>query len=184
MLTGELTFQAWDGETLTGEVWCPGPVQNSVWVLLPDGSSRAVQLPAARAKEVTRGPAKMPWTPSYGHLTLTNQQERLACKGDRVTPPSGASMAVEILTTLAKVAPTAAARAQAKRSAAILRSADREFAAQDRMYSALELRDEAAKKLRKAPTPGAQGHQRAVALAAKAERAVQSARQLRWDNLG
>lgn len=43
-----MEFRAASGETLTGEVWSPGPVAESVWVLLFDGSSRAVKFPSKK----------------------------------------------------------------------------------------------------------------------------------------
>lgn len=40
----------------TGEVWCPGPVARSVWVLLPDGSAVAVKLEGLKPLKATGEP--------------------------------------------------------------------------------------------------------------------------------
>lgn len=86
-----MEFTAATGETLTGEVWSPGPVPRSVWVLT---STRpyAVRLPekGKPAREVTlqqkRWNAKtsqnepVPWTPEYGRSRLPFRGERLAAR--------------------------------------------------------------------------------------------------------
>jgi hypothetical protein len=53
-----MEFLTRDDRLMTGEVWSPGPVARSVWVLLPDGSTLPVRLPKKAgqpAREVTRG---------------------------------------------------------------------------------------------------------------------------------
>ncbi len=73
-------------ETLTGETWCPGPVAGSVWVLLADGSAKAVKL-ATTAKPAqvvnrARGKYEAPyeWTVQYGDLTTRAQWSQLEAR--------------------------------------------------------------------------------------------------------
>ena len=81
-----MQFQTLNGETLNGEVWSPGPVARSVWVLV-DGSPYAVRLPDAKrpAREVdmNRSPkygTPQPWTLEHGRRVLMAQWSRLEAK--------------------------------------------------------------------------------------------------------
>lgn len=81
-----MQFQTLNGETLTGEVWSPGPVARSVWVLV-DGSPYAVRLPdagrAAREVDMNRRPKygkPQPWTREHGRRVLAAQWSRPEAK--------------------------------------------------------------------------------------------------------
>ena len=82
-----MEFLSVDGaETLSGEVWSPGPVAGSVWVLLADGSRKAVRLASkskpAQVVNVARGKYAEPreWTEEYGRMVLLSAWSRLDAK--------------------------------------------------------------------------------------------------------
>lgn len=72
-----MEFLALDGETLlTGEVWCPGPVARSVWVLLPDSSTAAVKFPEKRVPAFRQ----IDWAPSRTYSRIEAQMQRLSAQ--------------------------------------------------------------------------------------------------------
>lgn len=79
-----MEFLDFDRKTvLTGEVWSPGPVARSVWVLLPDGRQAAVKFPSAKCPRHHR----ISWTERQAALALQSQTHRLAAQS---APPLGA----------------------------------------------------------------------------------------------
>ncbi len=53
-----ITYKDLDGEQGTGEIWSPGPVNNSIWVLLKDGS--AVVVHATKKTQIVYQPMTLP----------------------------------------------------------------------------------------------------------------------------
>lgn len=83
-----MDFVRANGQEATGEVWSPGPVPKSVWVLMAEGPPRAVRLatkdkPAmevivSRVTDHTTGTTSAnPWTVEHGRRLLAWRGYRL-----------------------------------------------------------------------------------------------------------
>lgn len=55
-----IEFDALDGTRATGEVWSPGPLHDTLWVIDPAGRARVVKVPPESAREVEYTPPMPP----------------------------------------------------------------------------------------------------------------------------